>query len=119
MKGKLNVVVAGVLALLASSVIAQESIGAVKRSTGQVVIERGAEHVAPKAGTEVFRGDRVVTGRDGYVDITMRRAAPLTIGPDAQIALDRFAAEQTPVVERPAPPLLQGLASFLGINRKR
>ena len=105
-------------ALLSASAIAQDTIGVVKRSKGHAVVERQGTPMMLQAGTHLLRGDRVVTGADGYINIHMLRAAPLSVGPNASVALNRYAAQPT-VVSQPAPPLLQGLASFLGINRQR
>jgi hypothetical protein len=49
----------------------------------------------------------------------MRRAAPLSVGPENDLTLDRYAADERPVVKRPAPAILQGLASFFAVNRQR
>lgn len=118
MTSKLNVAVAALLALLATSALAQDPIGIVKRIKGDVVIDRAGVQVAPVAGTEVFRGDRLITGAAGYASISMHRAASLAVGPDTAIALQRFAPADK-VVEKPAPRILQSLASFLAVNRQR
>jgi hypothetical protein len=104
--------------LLTASAMAEDTIGVVKRSKGYALVERQGMSMMLQAGTHLLRGDRVVTGADGYINIHMLRAAPLSVGPNASVALNRYAALPT-VVSRPAPPLLQGLASFLGINRQR
>lgn len=109
----------GLLAMIAVfPVLAQDSIGVVKRSTGQVLIERGEALLKAAAGGEIFKGDRVVTGKDGHISIVMRRGAWLTVGPVADVAVDRYAPD-TQTVQRPVPPILQSIASFLGINRQR
>jgi hypothetical protein len=118
-KSKLSIVFAGALALTSVCGYAQEAIGVVKRSQGHVVIERAGVPIAPKHGTEVHRGDRLVTGADGYASINMRRAASISVGPHIEVALDRFAAEDKPIAARPAPRILQSLASFLAVNRQR
>jgi hypothetical protein len=104
--------------LLSASAMGEDTIGVVKRSQGHALVERQGTPIMLQAGTHLLRGDRVVTGPDGYINIHMLRAAPLSVGPNASVALNRYAAQPT-VVSKPAPPLLQGLASFLGINRQR
>jgi hypothetical protein len=118
-KSKLRIVLAGALALTSVCTYAQETIGVVKRSQGHVVVERAGVPIALKQGTEVQRGDRLVTGADGYASINMRRAAVISVGPHTEFALDRFAAEDKPVASRAAPRILQSLASFLAVNRQR
>ena len=118
MSAKLKVTLATVLALLAMPAVAQETIGVVKRSTGQVAIERDRVHISAPQGTELLKGDRIITGPDGYANISMRRAVQLNVGPDADILLDRFAAEG-PFASKPAPAILKSLASFFAVNRQR
>jgi hypothetical protein len=115
---KLKIVLTAALALTAMSASAQDYVGVVKRSSGQVLIEREGVKLAPSAGTEVMRGDRVITGSDGYAHITLHGAAPLSISPDADVSLDRFAAGPIST-QRTVPGLIQRLASFLAVNRQR
>src|SRR5688500_8543973 len=111
--------VASGLAFMTSVALADDPIGVIKRPKGEVRIERAGEHIPASNGTLVHRGDRLITGANGHATVTMRRAAPLTLGPGNDVALDRFAAEEHPTVKRPAPPILQGLASFFAVNRQR
>lgn len=119
MKLILNVAVAAALGLLTASSVAEEVIGVIKNSKGQVMIERDGVRMTPVRGSEIHRGDRVITGPDGVATIAMRRAAPVSVGPQNDVTLDRFAAGEVPIVKRPAPAILQGLASFLAVNRQR
>jgi hypothetical protein len=119
MRSNLKFAVVTVLALLTTSALAQETIGVIKRSNGHVRIERAGVQATPTAGTELHRGDRLITGPDGHVSVGMRRAAPLSVGPNAVVPLDRYATEERLIVSRPAPAILQGLASFLAVNRQR
>ena len=106
------------LALLATSAIAQESVGVVKRIYGSVVIDRAGEQLTPRAGTELLRGDRLITGADGHASVKLYRAGSLSIGPDTAVAPDRYIPDSQQV-KRPAPAILQSLASFLAVNRQR
>lgn len=107
------------LAFAATAAVAQETIGVIKRSHGHVVIQRGTLEMTAKPGTEIERGDRLITGDGGYASISMRRAASLSVGENSAVPLDRYAAEAAPVVRRPPPGILQSLASFLAVNRQR
>jgi hypothetical protein len=118
-KTTLKFAVATVFALFAASSFAQEVIGVVKSSKGHVVIERAGVQVRASRGTEVHKGDRLVTGSGSHATVAMRQAGPVTVGPDNDVSLDRFAASEVPVVKRPAPAILQSLASFLAVNRQR
>ena len=116
MKSKLKIVIAAALALAAISAQAQDAIGVVKRSSGQVVIEREGVKLASSTGKELLRGDRVITGSDGYANIKLHGAGPLSVSPDADVALDRWLPAQ--VAANP-PGLFQRIASFIAVNRQR
>jgi hypothetical protein len=115
----LGVAAATTVALLAASAHAQQAIAVVKRSKGEVLVERGGARVPIGKGTELRRGDRVVTGRDGYAYIDIHGAAPVAVGPEMSVGLDRFVPDDKRVANRAAPRLLQGIASFLTLNRLR
>lgn len=115
---KLNIVAAAGLALAAASVQAQDYVGVVKRTAGHVVIEREGASLAPAPGLEVRRGDRVITGPDGYIHVKLRAAAAVSVGPDTNVALERFLPEQT-VEQRGPAGLLRSLTSFIATSRYR
>jgi hypothetical protein len=114
-----KVAVAAALGLMTVSSMAEEVIGVIKSSKGQVVVERAGAQFSAVRGSEVLKGDRVITGADGVATIAMRRAAPVNIGPENDVFVDRFAAGEIPLVKRPPPAILQSLASFLAVNRQR
>jgi hypothetical protein len=115
LKTHLTIALAAVLALLATfAVAAEEPIGVVKRSTGQVTIERSGTQLPAVQGVEVQRGDRVLTGPDGYASINLRGTAPVSIGPDADVDVGRFVRDQRPMVNRFMDPLIAGVASLMG-----
>jgi hypothetical protein len=117
--GTLKAALAALLVLTATSVAAQDGIGLVKRSKGDVVIQRQGVRVPAVKGTELYRGDHLITSKDGYAYVEMRGAAPLAIGPETDVALDRFVSDEKRVANRSAPRLLQSLASYFALNRQR
>ena len=116
---KVTCAAAVALALAATTSLAHVTIGVIKRSYGHVVLERGTHQIVPRAGTEILRGDRLITGDNGYASISMRRAASVSVGANSAVPLDRYAADAAPVVSKPAPRILQSLASFFAVNRQR
>lgn len=116
------IAIAVITTLAATSAIAAgvaDSIGVVQRSRGDVQIERSGTRMSATIGDPIYKGDRVVTDADASVEVRLPGATPLRIGPNANVAVDRFAS-----VERTrtwsVPPLLQGLASlFTGFSRHR
>jgi hypothetical protein len=108
-----------VVAMLAVSAHAQDSIGVVKRSKGEVLIERGGQQLPAPKGTVLLRGDRVLTGRDAYAYIEVPGATAVAIGPETKVSVDRYVPGERRVTYRSTPRLLQGLASYLVVSRHR
>jgi hypothetical protein len=118
-KANVKVVIAALAAMMGGSVLAAEPIGVLKRSNGDVRIERNGEHLKGARGALLYQGDRVITGANSHASITMRRTAPLTLGPGNDIPVDRYAADDVAVVKKAPPAILQGLASYFAVNRQR
>lgn len=119
MGSTLKLTLAILLAVLTSSALATDWVGVVKRSTGQVSLVRGGEQLPAPAGTEVRRGDRLITGRNGYVNVRIRGAAPVSVGPQASVVLDRYLPKDQQVPHPSMAEVLQGLASAFTVNRYR
>jgi hypothetical protein len=117
--GTLKVALAALLVLTATCVAAQDVIGVVKRSKGDVAIERAGVRMQAAKGVELYRGDHLITSKDGYAYVEMRGATPVAVGPETDVALDRFAGNPNRVANRSAPRLLQSLASYFALNRQR
>lgn len=89
-------VVRTLLALLFSQpVLAQEQAGMIKKSSGQVSIERAGQKLAASVGTTVLVADKLRTGGDGAVGVTLRDNTLLSAGPNSLISIDRFAFDTT------------------------
>lgn len=113
-----NMILAAVLTLGAASALAQDAIGVVKRAHGPAVIDRAGVRLPATRGTQLRKGDRIVTGANGYVDVTMRGSA-VSVGPRANVGLDGYAPAESQTAQSSVPPILQGLASLLSVNRGR
>ena len=68
----------------------QASIGGIKTASGDAAILRDGKRLPATAGGAVFRNDVLVTGVDGTVGVTFRDETRMSIGPDTEIALDRY-----------------------------
>lgn len=91
MKPIFQSLIAVVLTVFALGAGADEYAGVVKTSKGSASVERAGGRVALVPGTAVNQGDRILTGQDGYVGITMRDDTLLTLGPNTNLALDTYA----------------------------
>jgi hypothetical protein len=83
--------IAALFCLLALPALAQTYAGVVKTSKGAASVERAGAHIDLAPGAQLFQGDRIVTGTDGYVGITMRDDTLLTLGPRTTVNLDAYA----------------------------
>jgi hypothetical protein len=75
--------------------LAAEPAGVVKTVKGQVAIERPGEAAAAVPGARVHPGDRIVTGRDGQIGITLQDNTLLSAGPNSTLVLDDFVFDST------------------------
>jgi hypothetical protein len=90
------VVWAGVIAGMTLTQAAwAEAIGQIKTLAGDVAIVR--EHVKSpaKAGDLLEKADTLITGTDGRVGITLIDNSRLSLGPNSQIALEKFTFNPT------------------------
>jgi hypothetical protein len=85
-----NALAAAALALFAAGAAANDFAGVVKTARGSAAIERAGAKIALSPGAKVNQGDRIVTGSDGYLGITMRDDTLLTLGPGSILALDTY-----------------------------
>jgi hypothetical protein len=67
-----------------------EPAGMVKTSLGTVSVDRAGQKIPAPPGTPVFAGDRVRTGADGSVGITLHDDTRLTAGPDSTLLITEF-----------------------------
>ncbi|MDB5864335.1 MAG: hypothetical protein JWO70_2141 [Betaproteobacteria bacterium] len=79
------------LALCALPALAQDYAGVIKTSKGTANVDRAGKQVALTPGVQLQQGDRVITGNNGYVGITMRDDTLLTLGPGSSLSLDGYA----------------------------
>jgi hypothetical protein len=85
----------GPMLLVALSAWAADDAGMIKITRGAVGIERNGQRIATAAGMPVFTGDRIVTGEDGSVGITLRDNTLLSAGPKSTLVLNRFVYNST------------------------
>ena len=74
----------------AASAADLDAAGTVKTSQGSVSIDRAGRALPAVPSTPVFAGDRVRTGADGYVGITLRDDTRLTAGPQSTLLITDF-----------------------------
>ena len=95
---------------------AADPAGIVKRVQGAVTLQRAGQPVpiAPVTpGTAVQVGDRLVTGADGAVGLTMADDSLLTAGPGSTLVISEFRFNSTTHEGSFLATLLQGTLSMV------
>lgn len=69
---------------------ADDAAGMIKVSKGPVSVLRGGAALIGKAGVRLLQDDKVHTGADGAVGITLKDGTLLSAGPHSAISLDKF-----------------------------
>jgi hypothetical protein len=69
--------------------------GMVKSVSGSVTIARGTDSLPAQVGMPLYQSDRVITGPDGAAGITFEDNALLSLGPSANLSIDRFVFDTT------------------------
>ena len=79
--------------LMAGPAFSQQpvDVGRIKVVTGSAFIVRAGALVPAQAGQAVFQADGLRTGAGGRVGITLRDDTRLSLGPNSEVRLDRFA----------------------------
>lgn len=85
------------IALCSGNALAQaeNQAGTVKTSKGQVQIERAGQKLPATVGAALLVSDRLRTGADGAVGVTLRDNTLLSAGPNSLLSLDKFAFDST------------------------
>ena len=85
---------AGLLALSGPTLAAEEA-GTIKTLKGTARIERGGQKTPAAIGGKLMTSDRVVTGPDSTIGITLRDNTLLSAGPNSTLVLNQFAFDST------------------------
>lgn len=86
---------ASLAAGLALPALAVEDAGTIKTVQGSVSVLRAGQKLAAAPGLKVQAADKLTTGADGSVGITLRDNTMLSAGPNSSLSLDKFAFNPT------------------------
>ncbi len=92
---KMKAMVGLITMLAAVSVYAGNEAGLVKDVKGAATIERGDQKIVAKPGTELLVSDRVVTGADGSVGITLHDGTMISAGHNSILTINKFRFDST------------------------
>ncbi len=85
----------GLAVFATTAAYAADEAGVVKVSKGSAFLERAGQKLPAAVGAKVFANDRVVTGADGSVGITLRDLTLLSAGPNSMIDINKFSFDST------------------------
>ena len=86
---------AALVALCAATPANGTEIGQIKVAKGEVTLERQGQTFPGRVCTRLQTSDKVKTGVDGSVGITMDDNSLLSAGPNSVLSLDRYAFDPT------------------------
>lgn len=99
--------------LSSAAVRAAEPAGTIKVVTGSADILRGDEVIAAAPGAPVLAQDRLRTGRDGSVGITLKDDTRISSGPNSTVAIEKYAFDGTTHVGEMLISVLKGTFSMI------
>lgn len=80
--------------LCAAGAALAEPAGQIKRLQGEVTIVRNQQVIVATPGLEVEAKDRLRTGKDGSVGLTTTDNSLISLGPNSQLVIERYAFNQ-------------------------
>ncbi|HSH08206.1 MAG TPA: FecR domain-containing protein [Burkholderiales bacterium] len=86
--------IAMALSLFAGLAIAADA-GHIKTAKGSAFVERDGQRIAATAGMAILESDTLVTGEDGSMGVTMADNCLLSIGPNSELAIEKYAFNST------------------------
>ena len=113
-----SAVLAAVIVILASPAAAappetSAPAGRIKVASGAAFIVRGTEILPAEIGVPVYQSDKVRTGTDGRIGITLRDDTRFSLGPGSEVHLDRFAYAPAEGRLQLALNVVRGMAAYV------
>jgi len=84
-----------IIAIVVTPVAHAEGVAQFKVAKGSVYLQRGGQRIRAEIGTHLQATDTVVTGSDGAAGITFIDNSLLSIGPNSELAIERYAFNST------------------------
>ena len=86
----------------------QDNIGHIKTVKGDASIVRDGSKQAASLGDQIFRQDRVETGADGMLGVTLNDNSLFSIGPNTKLAVEEFDYDSSTLKGNMLANMLQG-----------
>lgn len=98
---------------VAASADAPAPAGRIKVASGPAFIVRGSTILPAEIGTLVYESDKVRTGTDGRIGITLRDDTRFSLGPGSEVHLSRFAYAPAEGRLQLALNVVRGMAAYV------
>ena len=110
----LLVMLTALTGILSSTLVrAAEPAGTIKVVKGSVSILRGEAVIEATPGAHVMAQDRLRTGADGSVGVTLKDDTLISSGPNSTVAIDKYAFNATTHVGEMLISVLKGTFSMV------
>lgn len=110
----LLVILTALTGILSSTLVrAAEPAGTIKIVKGTVSILRGEEVIEATPGAQLLAQDRLRTGADGSVGVTLKDDTLISSGPNSTVAIDKYAFNATTHVGEMLISVLKGTFSMV------
>lgn len=98
---------------LALPATAQEWAGIVKTVRGEVAVERAGKAQPVAVGDKVFPRDKLVTGKDSQVGVTLRDDTLISTGANSQLVVAEFSFDPTTQSGNVLVSVLRGVTAMV------
>lgn len=94
--GKISAIASLVMLVYMGTSYAGNDAGMIKEIKGSaVIIERGEQKLDAKPGNKILVSDRIITGANSSVGITLHDGTLLSAGPNSTLSLNKFVFDST------------------------
>lgn len=97
----------------APSVLAAEWAGTVKAAVGTVTVEREGKSLPLAVGDKVFPQDKLITGKDSRVAVTLRDDTLISGNSETQVVINEFAFNPATQNGSVVVSVLRGVTAFV------
>lgn len=92
---------------------AEEWAGTVKLASGETHVERDGQRLALKTGDRVYPGDRLITGKEGRIGVTLRDDTLISASANSQLTIREFSFNPVTHEGGLAVSVLRGVAAMV------
>ncbi|GAB2181245.1 hypothetical protein DLREEDagrD3_14680 [Denitratisoma sp. agr-D3] len=101
------------LLLATCPALAAEWAGTVKAASGSVEVEREGKRLPLALGDKVYPQDKLLTGKNSQVAVTLRDDTLISGGPDSQLLINEFVFNPSTQKGSVVVAVLRGVSAFV------